>query len=121
GPPRVPCPVRLAPCLGLANRLGLVESAIAASLIVVPATLANDAARVVVAVVRLDGHERPAIPELLVVVLRLVLGDPEPDERAGDTAGHCAGDGTGRGARERGGEKSAGNDRPDAGHEQGSG
>src|SRR5688572_9671215 len=102
--------------VGLLGRGLLLEAvalhrAIAARLVVVATALTNDVARVVVAVVGAHRHEGAAFGELVVVVLRLVLGDAEAHQRAGDPTGDTAGYRACRGARESACEEAAGNDR----------
>src|SRR6185295_11320485 len=78
----------------------------------------NDVARVRVAVVGAHGHERAAVTHLLVVVLRLVLGDAESNEGARDATGDRARHGAGRAAREGRREQTAGDHRADARNEE---
>src|SRR5688572_18505913 len=91
-----------------------LHRAIAARLVVEATALANDLARVAVTVVGAHRHERAAFAELVVVVLRLVLGDAEAHQRASDPTSDAAGHRARRRARESACEKAAGDHRADA-------
>src|SRR5256885_2716188 len=99
------------------GHLGLADRTLVARLVVEAVATPNDVARVVVPLVCFDGHEGAAIAELLVVVLRLHLGDTEADERTSDPAGDPAGDRAGGRTGEGGPKQPAWDHRAEARNE----